>query len=120
MRQKRINMNIKSTVRKLGARIFVLCRVWFGSVVFEYAFMAVMGIALLGASGKYMVALGVLLACHWMHEKNKRIRQLERVIAVNSQFWRAPNADKSGLVKSMRDMCDAALPNVKLSREAGQ
>lgn len=33
MRRKRMTMKIKSTVRKPGARIRVLCNVWFASVL---------------------------------------------------------------------------------------
>lgn len=89
---------------------------WLGSV-FEYACMAFMGVAILGATGKYTIALGVLIPGLWMHEKNKRIRQLERVVKINSDFWEKADSSDDGeeLIQSMRELCKAVLPNNRSS-----
>ena len=100
------------SLRKITDAIWLVCNALFGSVYFEHAFMVFMGIALLGASGKWSVALGVALPIYWMHEKNKRIAQLERVVKLNGDFWESADSKEGmSLVKTMRELCSAALPN---------
>lgn len=44
----------------------------------EYGYTLCMGIAVVGATGgNYMLALGVLLPCAWMHQKNRIIDKYE-------------------------------------------
>ena len=82
--------------------------------LFEYAFTTFLGIAILGASGKYSLAAGVLLPGFWLYQRNRRIDQLERVAKINADFWaKAESPNGADLVQTMRALHSAALPNTK-------
>ena len=80
------------------------------------------GVAVLGATdGRYSIALGVVPLMIWAWDREKRIRELERVVTENRKFWEsAKSDDHSGdsVIEAMREMCDTAvpaLPNVIIS-----
>lgn len=82
--------------------------------VFEYGWTVFFGLAVLGAAGRYSLAVGVLLPCFWLYQRNRRIDELERVLKINADFWeKAESPNGKGLVQTMRDLNSAALPNIK-------
>jgi hypothetical protein len=82
-----------------------------------YLFLVFMGLAVLEDTNDYSLAIGVVPVWIWMRLRDKRIAQLERVVAVNGDFWnKADDNDRIGLVRTMREMCSAALPNAKAQR----
>ena len=56
----------------------------------------------------------IVLSSGWVYFNSKRMRQLERVIAVNRDFWESASAsikqkDGAELIETMRDLCETAL-----------
>lgn len=99
-------------LEKLKRKV-VGCGVWLGNhAAFECAFMIFMGLAVLGETKSYSLALGVALPIYWLNRKAKRVRQLVRCVEINLSFWDAAHSDNDrGLAKTMREMCRASLPN---------
>lgn len=85
--------------------------------LFEYAWTIFFGVAVLGAVGRYSLAVGVLLPCFWLYQRNRRIDELERVLKINAEFWvKAESPDGKDLIETMRKMNATALPNTEVTR----
>jgi hypothetical protein len=77
----------------------------------EYAFVAFLGVAILGATDSYSLAAGVLLPMYWMRERSRRIAELERVLKIDADFWEKAKSEDSDLINTMRRLHVATLPN---------
>jgi len=80
----------------------------------QYAIVLLAIIAAIGHTKEYSVAFAIACPILLMHVKNKRIRELEKAVELNRDFWnKAQSVEGSGteLVYNMREVCDSALLN---------
>ena len=80
----------------------------------QYAIVLFASIAVIGHTKEYSLAIAVAFPIHWMHLKNKRIRELEKALELNREFWnKAQSVEGLGieLVYNMREVCDSAMLN---------
>ena len=80
----------------------------------QYAIVLFASIAVIGVTKEYSLAIAVACPIYWMHLKNKRIRELEKVVALNLEFWNKAEAAEglgTGLIDTMHHVCSSALPD---------
>lgn len=58
--------------------------------LFPYFYLVCIGISMLGVSGKYSMALGVVLPWMWVRERNKMQDALEKIAALPTDQLASP------------------------------